>query len=88
MAKATWIGEGETEVTTLHGTEFKAGKSVDVSEDVAIRLMGNPFFKLNLDQATKDKAADAKAEDDAAIAKRKADADAESAARMDKMRST
>jgi hypothetical protein len=48
MAKVTYLGEDDgPEQIEMFGSKFKVGKSTDVSDDMAIRLMGNPFFKLD-----------------------------------------
>lgn len=89
-AKVTYLGEddGPDEIE-MFGQKLVRGKSVAVSDDFAIRTMGNPHFRI--DKGGDDIAAKAKEADDAtasAAADAKAKADAESAARMDKMKTT
>lgn len=69
-AKVTYQGEDDgPEEILLHGIRFLVGKAVEVSDDIAIRLMGNPFFERE-DPGATDKAviAEKVAADNAATA--------------------
>lgn len=53
MAKVTYkMGDSGAEEVEAFGVAFTDGKAVEVDDDVAARLHGNPFFEVK-DEAVK-----------------------------------
>jgi hypothetical protein len=56
MTKITYTSDGDADEVEAFGVKFTDGKSVDVSDEVAAKLKGNPFFKVASEKASTDKA--------------------------------
>lgn len=57
MTKITYTSDGDADEVEVFGVKFTDGKSVEVSDEVAAKLKGNPFFKVAAEKATADKTA-------------------------------
>lgn len=55
MAKITYTSNGDADEVEVFGVKFTDGKSVEVSDEVAAKLKGNPFFKVAAEKASADK---------------------------------
>lgn len=75
MPKIEYITDGDADEVEVFGVSFSDGKAVDVSDDIAARLKGNPYFKVShsAKKSEDDEAAKAKAKADQEKADRAAD---------------
>lgn len=56
MTKITYTSDGDADEVEAFGVKFTDGKSVEVSDEVAAKLKGNPFFKASPEKVATDKA--------------------------------
>lgn len=55
MTKIKYTSDGDADDIEVFGVKFSDGESVTVSDEVAAKLKGNPFFKVVTEKAPADK---------------------------------